>query len=34
MKIGLILYIFKSLGFNLQDHRGMRAKTRDVGLIS
>jgi hypothetical protein len=34
MKIGIILYIFKSLGFNMQDHRGLRTKTRDNGLIS
>jgi hypothetical protein len=33
MKIGLILRIFKSRGFNLQDYRGLRAKTRDDGLI-
>jgi hypothetical protein len=33
MKIGLILWLFKSLGFNLQDFRGMHAKTRDDGLI-
>jgi hypothetical protein len=33
MKIGLILRLFKSLGFHLQDFRGLRAKTRDGGLI-
>jgi hypothetical protein len=33
MKIGLILELFKSLGFNLQDYRGLRAKTMDGGLI-
>jgi hypothetical protein len=33
MKLGLILLIFKSLGFNLQEYRGLRAKTRDGGLI-
>jgi hypothetical protein len=33
MKIGLIMWLFKSLGFNLQDYRGLRAKTRDGGLI-
>jgi hypothetical protein len=33
MKIGLILLIFKSPGFNLQGYRGLRAKTRDDGLI-
>ena len=33
MKLGLILRIFKSPGLNLQDYRGLRAKTRDVGLI-
>ena len=34
MKLGPILWIFKSLGLNLQDYRGLRAKTRDGGLIS
>jgi hypothetical protein len=34
MKLGLILGIFKSPGFNLQEYRGLRAKTRDDGLIS
>jgi hypothetical protein len=34
MKLGLILWIFKSPGFNLQEYRGMRAKTRDGGFIS
>jgi hypothetical protein len=33
MELGLILWIFKSPGFNLQDYRGLRAKTRDGGLI-
>jgi hypothetical protein len=33
MKLGLVLSIFKSIGFNLQDYRGLRAKTRDGGLI-
>jgi hypothetical protein len=33
MKLGLILWIFKSPGFNLQDYKGMRVKTRDNGLI-
>jgi hypothetical protein len=33
MKLGLILWIFKSTGFILQDYRGLRAKTRDDGLI-
>jgi hypothetical protein len=33
MKIGLILRLFKSLGFNLQVFRGLRVKTRDDGLI-
>jgi hypothetical protein len=33
MKIGLILKLFKILGFNLQDYRGLRARTRDGGLI-
>jgi hypothetical protein len=34
MKLGLILWIFKSLGLNLQDYMGLCAKTRDGGLIS
>jgi hypothetical protein len=34
MKLGLILRIFKSPGLNLQDYRGLHAKTRDGGLIS
>jgi hypothetical protein len=34
MKLDLILWIFKSPGLNLQDYRGLRAKTRDGGLIS
>jgi hypothetical protein len=34
MNLGLILWIFKSPGLNLQDYRGLRAKTRDGGLIS
>jgi hypothetical protein len=34
MKLGLILGIFKSLGFNLQEYRGLHAKTRDGGFIS
>ena len=34
MKIGLILQLFKSLGFNLQDYRGLRTKTKDDRLIS
>jgi hypothetical protein len=34
MKLGQILWIFKSLGLNLQDYRGLRAKTKDGGLIS
>jgi hypothetical protein len=33
MKLGLILLIFKSPGLNLQDYRGLRAKTRDGVLI-
>jgi hypothetical protein len=33
MKLSLIMWLFKSLGFNLQDLRGLRAKTRDGGLI-
>jgi hypothetical protein len=33
MKLGLILQIFKSPGFNLQEHRGLHMKTRDDGLI-
>jgi hypothetical protein len=33
MKLSLILCLFKSLGFNLQNFRGLRAKTRDDGLI-
>jgi hypothetical protein len=33
MKLGLIMRIFKSLGFNLQEYWGLRAKTRDIGLI-
>jgi hypothetical protein len=33
MKIGLILSKFKSPGFNLQDYRGLRTKTKDSGLI-
>jgi hypothetical protein len=33
MKLGLILRIFKSPGFNLQEYRGLRAKTRDDELI-
>jgi hypothetical protein len=33
MKLSLILWLFKSLGFNLQDLRGLPAKTRDGGLI-
>jgi hypothetical protein len=33
MKLGLILSIFKSPGFNLQDYRGLHAKTRDNRLI-
>jgi hypothetical protein len=34
MKLGLILGIFESPGLNLQDYRGLRAKTRDGGFIS
>jgi hypothetical protein len=34
MKLGLILRIFKSPGLNLKCYRGLRAKTRDGGLIS
>jgi hypothetical protein len=34
MKLGLILWIFKSPGLNLQDYRGLRVKTRDGGFIS
>jgi hypothetical protein len=34
MKLGLILWIFKSPGFNPQEYRGLRAKTRDGRLIS
>jgi hypothetical protein len=34
MKLGLILWIFKSPGLNLQDYNGLRAKTRNGGLIS
>jgi hypothetical protein len=34
MELGLILGIFESPGLNLQDYRGMRAKTRDDRLIS
>jgi hypothetical protein len=34
MELGLILGIFESPGLNLQDYRGLRAKTRDGGLIS
>jgi hypothetical protein len=34
MKLGPILWIFKSPGLNLQDYRGLRVKTRDGGLIS
>jgi hypothetical protein len=34
MELGLILGIFKSPGLNLQDYRGLRAKTRDDGFIS
>ena len=34
MKLGLILWIFKSPGLNLQDYRGLRVKTRDDRLIS
>jgi hypothetical protein len=34
MNLGLILWTFKSPGLNLQDYRGLRAKTRDGGLIS
>jgi hypothetical protein len=34
MKLGLLLWIFKSPGLNLQDYRGLRAKTKDDGLIS
>jgi hypothetical protein len=33
MKIGLILILIKSQGFNLQDYRGLRAKTWEGGLI-
>jgi hypothetical protein len=33
MKISLILSLSKSLGFNLQDYKGLLAKTRDSGLI-
>jgi hypothetical protein len=33
MKLGLILRIFKSPRFNLQEYTGLRAKTRDGGLI-
>jgi hypothetical protein len=33
MKLGLILWIYKSQGFNLQEYRGLRAKTWDGGLI-
>jgi hypothetical protein len=33
-ELGLILGIFESLALNLQDHRGLRTKTRDDGLIS
>jgi hypothetical protein len=33
MKLRIILWIFKSPGFNLQEYRGLRAKTRDSGLI-
>jgi hypothetical protein len=32
-EISLILWIFKSLGLNLQEYRGLREKTRDSGLI-
>jgi hypothetical protein len=34
MKIGLILQLFKSLGFNLQDYRGLHIKYRDDGFYS
>jgi hypothetical protein len=34
MKLGLILGIFESPGLNLQDYRGLRAKTRDDRFIS
>jgi hypothetical protein len=34
MKLGPILWIFKSQGLNLQDYRGLRVKTRDGGFIS
>jgi hypothetical protein len=34
MKLGLILGIFKSPGLNLQDYRGLCAKTRNGGFIS
>jgi hypothetical protein len=33
MKLGLILWIFKSPGFNMQEYRGLRTKSRDGGLI-
>jgi hypothetical protein len=33
MKISLILSLSKSLGFNVQDYRGLCTKTRDSGLI-
>jgi hypothetical protein len=33
MKIGLILWLFKSLGFNLQDFRRVRVETMNGGLI-
>jgi hypothetical protein len=34
MELGLILGIFKNPGLNMQDYRGLCAKTRDDGLIS
>jgi hypothetical protein len=34
MKLRLVLLIFKCRGLNLQDYRGLLAKTRDGGLIS
>jgi hypothetical protein len=34
MELGLILGIFESPGINLQDYGGLRAKTRDSGMIS
>jgi hypothetical protein len=33
MELGPIMWIFKSPGLNLQEYRGLRAKTRDGGLI-